>query len=96
MFQFNPDRVLRLTLKPPAQLTILRANEIKVGSCYQNKVLQTPVILVLAEGLASLHNLIKQDAYTLDGTSIPRLVRHIQKLIDATQISFAKCALLYN
>jgi hypothetical protein len=30
-----------------------------------------------AEGLALLHNLIKQDAYTLKETSIQRLERHV-------------------
>ena len=39
-----------------------------MGSCHGDEVLQSPVMLVLAKGLASLHNLIKQDAYMLDGT----------------------------
>jgi hypothetical protein len=51
---------------------------------------------VSAEGLASLHNLIKQDAHTLNGTSIQRLERHVQKLVDAAQISFAERALLHD
>jgi hypothetical protein len=54
------------------------------------------VTVVSAEGLASLYNLIKQDAYTLNGTSIQRLERHVQKLVDAAQISFAESALLYD
>jgi hypothetical protein len=83
LFPFNLDRVLRVTAKPPAQLTVLRADKIKVGSCYQDEVLQTPVTPVLAEGLVSLYNLIKQDAYTLNKTSIQRLERHVQKLAHA-------------
>jgi septum formation inhibitor MinC len=51
---------------------------------------------VSADGLASLHNLIKQDAHTLNGTSIQRLERHVQKLVNAAQISFAERALLHN
>ena len=51
---------------------------------------------VSAEGLASLYSLIKQDAHTLNGTSTQRLERHVQKLVDAAQISFAERALLYN
>jgi hypothetical protein len=51
---------------------------------------------VSAEGLASLHSLIKQDTHTLNGTSIQRLERHVQKLVDAAQISFAERALLHN
>jgi hypothetical protein len=94
MFPFNPDRVLRVTPKPPAQLTVPRADEIRVGSCYQDEVLQTPVTPVSAEGLASLHNLIKQDAHTLNETSILRLERCVQKLVNAAQVSIAECALL--
>jgi len=94
LFPLNPDRVLRVTPKPPAQSTV--ADEIRVGSCHQDEVPQTPVTPVSAEGLASLHNLIKQDAYTLNGTSTQRLERHVQKLVDAAEISFAERALLHN
>jgi hypothetical protein len=93
LFPFNPDRVLRVTPKPPAQLTIPEAGEM-VGSCPQDEVLKTPVTPVSAEALMSLHNLIKQDAHTLNETSIQRLQRHIQKLANAAQISFAESALL--
>ncbi len=96
LFPFNPDRVLKATPKPPAQSTVPTADEIRVGSCYQDEVLQTPVTPVSVEGLASLHSLIKQDAHTLDGTSIQRLERHVQKLVDAAQISFAERALLHD
>ena len=50
--------------------------------------------LVLVEALTSLYNLIKQDAHTLDETSIQRLQRHIQKLANTAQISFAERVLL--
>jgi hypothetical protein len=99
LFPFNPDRVLRVTPKPPAQSTVPRADEIRVGSCRQDEVPQTPVTPmtpVSVEGLASLHNLIKQDAHTLNGTSIQRLERHVQKLANAAQISFAERALLHD
>jgi hypothetical protein len=68
LFPFNPDRSLRVTPKPPAQSTM--ADEIRVGSCHQDEVPQTPVTLVSVEGLASLYSLIKQDAHILDRTSI--------------------------
>ncbi|KAG9228064.1 hypothetical protein BJ875DRAFT_338362, partial [Amylocarpus encephaloides] len=87
LFPLNPDRVLRVTPKPLTQSTVPRADKIRV-------VLQTPVTPVLAEGLASLHSLIKQDTYTLNETSIPRLERRVQKLVDAAQVSIAECALL--
>ena len=93
MFLFNSDRVLKATPKLLAQSTVPRADEIQVDSCYQDKVLQTPVmpvILVSAEGLVLLQNLIKQDAYILNKASIQYLERHVQKLANAAQISFTK------
>jgi hypothetical protein len=99
LFLFNPDRVLRVTPKPPAQSTVPRADEIQVGSCHQDEVPQTPVTPVTpasAEGLASLQNLIKQDAHTLNKASIQRLERHVQKLANAAQISFAERDLLHD
>ena len=39
LFPFNPDRVLRDMPKPPADLTIPKADEVKVGSCPQDVVL---------------------------------------------------------
>jgi hypothetical protein len=65
-----------------------------VGSCPQGEVLQTPVTPMSADALTSLHNLIKQDAHTFNETSIPRLQRHVQKLANAAQLSFAERALL--
>ena len=94
LFPFNPDRVLRVTPKPPTLSTVPKVDEIKVGSCYQEEVLKTPVTPVSADGLTLLHNLIKQDAHTLNETSTQRLERHVQKLVDAAQISFAERALL--
>jgi hypothetical protein len=70
LFPFNLDRVLRDMLKPPTNLTMPKADKVKVGSCLQDVVLQTPVTLVLVEAFMVLQNLIiKQDAYALDKTS---------------------------
>lgn len=96
LFPFNPERVLRATPKPPAQSTVSMADGTKAGSCHPTQVPQTPVTPVSARGLASLHDLIKQDAHTLDGTSRQRLERHVQKLAHAAQISFAERALLHD
>ena len=96
LFPFNPDRALGATPKPPAQKIVLKADETKVGSCLQDEVLQTPVTPLSAEALTSLHNLIKQDAHTLNEMSIQRLQRHVQKLANAAQISFAERALLHD
>ena len=96
LFPFNPDRVLKKTPKPPTQSTVPRADEIQVGSSNEDEVPQTPVTPVSAKGLASLHNLIKQDALTLNEKSIPRIQRHVQKLANAAQIFLADGALLNN
>jgi hypothetical protein len=92
----STQTVLRVTLKPPVQSTVLRTNKIQIGMCYQNNILLTSVTPVSAEGLVLLQNLIKQNAYTLNKASIQCLERHVQKLAYAAQISFAKHTLLYD
>jgi hypothetical protein len=93
LFPFNPDKVLANTPKPPTELTVPKADEVKVGSCPQDEVLQTPVTPVSAEALMSLQKLIKQDAHALDETSKQNLQRHVQKLANAAQTSFAEHAI---
>ncbi len=94
LVQFNPDRVLRDIPKPPAELTIPKVDEVKVGPRSQDEILQTPVTPVSAEALIWLQNLIiKQDAHALDEASKQSLQRHVQKLANATQMSLAKVAL---
>lgn len=68
----------------PAQLTLPKADDVRAGSCLQDEVVQTPVTPVSVDALTSLHNLIEQDARTLDGTGIQRLRRHVRKLVHAT------------
>ena len=94
LFPFNPDRVLRDIQKPPVELTVPKADEVKVRPPPQDEVLQTPVTPVTAEALTSLHSLIEQDAHALDETSKQRLQRRLQKFANAAQISFAERALL--
>jgi hypothetical protein len=53
-------------------------------------------MLVLAEALTLLHNIIKQEAQMYNGLSVQRLQRHVQKLANAAQVSFANYALLCN
>jgi hypothetical protein len=55
---------------------------------------QTPVTLVIAEAIMLLYNLIKQDTYTINKTSIPQIQRHIQKLANAGQTFIAYYAFL--
>lgn len=89
----QPRQSTQSYTEAPAQSIVLGVDEIKVGSCQQDEVPQTPVTPVSAEALTSLHNLIKQNAHTLNETSIQRLQRHVQKLANAAQISFAERAL---
>ncbi len=75
LFPFNPERVLRHTPKPTAEIIVPKAND--VLSCPQDQVLQmpvTPVTLVIIGALTSLHNLIRQE---LDKPYIDYIQRHI-------------------
>ena len=58
--------------RPPCResLEYTMPDQNAVGSCHQDEVSQMPVTPVLVEGFASLHNLIKQDAHTLNKASI--------------------------
>ena len=87
LFPFNPDRVLRDIPKPLAELTVPKADDVKVGSLPQDDILQTPVT---AETLTLLRSQLEQDAHALDESSKQRL----QKLANAAQVSFAERALL--
>jgi hypothetical protein len=62
----------------------------------QDNVPQTPVTPVSLEAVASLRILIEQDAHLQDDTSRQRLRRRLQKLTNATQLSFAERALLQD
>jgi hypothetical protein len=76
--------------KPPARLTMSKADEVRVGSWPEDVVLQTPVTPVLAEALVSLQDLIlQQDAHALDETSRQSLKKHLQKFTKAARVSFA-------
>jgi hypothetical protein len=96
LFPFNPDRVLSVTPKPLNAPTLPKCDGIKVGACRQEEVPRTPMTPASAEGIALLHNLIKQDAHTFNGTSTQRLECHVQKLVNAATISFAERALLHD
>jgi hypothetical protein len=54
LYPLNPDRVLKDMPKPPAELTIPKAHEVRVASCKQDIIPQTPVTPVSAEALGSL------------------------------------------
>ncbi|KAF2726478.1 hypothetical protein EJ04DRAFT_453278, partial [Polyplosphaeria fusca] len=64
-------------------------------SCPQVEVLKTPITPVTIEGLISLRTLIQRDANALpEESSKHHLQRHVQKLVNAAQVSFAKQVLL--
>ena len=91
---FNPDRVLREVPEPPAEPTLPDVHEVTVRPRLQDEIVQTPATPVSAEALIKLQNMIiQQDAHALDETSKQSLQRHLQKLINATQMSFAQDAL---
>jgi len=70
-------------------LHVPKDDEVKVESCLQGIVLQTPVT---SEALASLQIRIEDDAQFLDGPSKLRL----QKLANAAQNAFVEHALLLD
>ena len=82
--------------KPAAESTGTTIDQLRVGCSTPDQATlpQTPVTPVLAEAVAALHDLIKQDAHMLDESSRQRLQRHLQKLTNATHLSFAERALL--
>jgi len=86
----NPDKVIIDIPKPVIKPTIPVLQTYEINLSPQGEVLHTPVT---AEALISLHNLIKEDAYIENGMTKPRLQNYIQKLVNAAQTSFAKCAL---
>jgi len=91
LFPFDPDRVLKDTPKPPAELTASNTDEMKVRSCPQDDALQTPVTPVSTEALMSLQNfIIKKYSHALDETSKQSLERHLKKFTKAGQTFFAK------
>jgi hypothetical protein len=90
LYPFNPNRVLKDIPKPPAEV-VIPGTAITSTSTHdampQTPI--TPVTPVTAEALTSLHNMIKQDTHVPHETK-----RHIQKLANAAQISFAERVLL--
>jgi DDE superfamily endonuclease len=86
---FSPDRVLRDIQKPLAELSVPKNDEVKVESCPQSEVLQTPVT---AEALTLLQSRIEDDAQLLDSPSKLRL----RKLANAAEKAFAERALLLD
>jgi hypothetical protein len=85
LFPFNPDRVLRHTPKPSAELTLPKAREVMD---LQDEPPITPVTPVTKEAVTSLHNLIKQELN--EPSKLLCVQRHVQKLASAAQKSFAE------
>ena len=94
MFPFNPGRVLADTGKTPAEITVPKADEVKVRSCLQYEELPTPVTPVSVEALASLLNIVKQ--VPCNETSRQHKERLQQKVANAAHTSFARNALLQD
>lgn len=92
MFPFNPDRVLADTPKPPTELTIPKADEVREGCYPQYEALPTPATPVSAEALTSLLNIIKQ--VSDDETCRQHKERLQRKVTNAAQTFLAKNALL--
>lgn len=96
LFPFKPEKVLSDIPKPPTRPTISLANEARIARLTPDQVKspRTPVTPISVDAVASLHDLIKQDAHMLDEQSKQRLQKHVQKLTNATKLSFAERTLL--
>ena len=89
MFPFNPEKVLSDIPKPSANA--------ETDACTRDQAFQlptTPVTPACASAVTALQDLINEDTWTLDEATKRRLQRHVQKLANATQLSFAERALL--
>ena len=94
LFPFDPDKVLCDIPKPSAAAAESRIYEVNVDSCMRDQTPQTPTTPVSAEAVASLHDLIREDVAMLDEMNRQRLQKHLRKLINAAQLSFAERDLL--
>ncbi len=96
LFPFNPDKVLSVIPKPVIDLTAPSSNVASIGYTAQGQAAtpQTPVTPGSARAVTMLHNLMKSDARMLDESHKQRLQKHVQKLANATQLSFAERAVL--
>jgi len=97
LFPFNATKVIQDIPQPPEDVISQRVGEAHAD--IQDDVPQTPqtpVTPVSLEAVASLRILIEQDAHLQDDTSRQRLRRRLQKLTNATQLSFAERALLQD
>jgi hypothetical protein len=93
---WDPDRVLR-NIPKPASLTIPDPCEQIAAACSATDVVQapvTPTTPTTSDALTSLHKLITEHTDTLDEVSKRHLQKHVQKLANAAQISFADRAIL--
>ena len=99
LLPFDPDKVLGNIRKPPAEPNVQKVDEVNVGSSVQDEVLltpATPVTPVTTEAFTSLRSLIERHAHANDEMSKQRLQRCLQKLTNATEMSFAERDLLVD
>ena len=96
LFPFDPDKVLYDIPRSSPALAEPGVHEVTVDSCIRDQIPQTPTTPVSAEAVASLHNLIREDVAMLDEMNKQRLQKHLQKLINAAQLSFAERDLLHE
>ena len=96
---FDPDKVLGNIRKPSAEPNVQKVDEVNVGSSVQDEVLltpATPVTPVTTEAFTSPRSLIERHARANDEMSKQRLQRCLQKLTNATEMSFAERDLLVD
>ncbi|KAF2004661.1 DDE-domain-containing protein [Amniculicola lignicola CBS 123094] len=87
------NRVLRSMPKPPPAPNLISANEVEVVPHPQDSIQSplTPVTLVTTQGLASLQNIIINQAdHSLDARRKCSLQKNVEKLSKAAHLVFSK------
>jgi hypothetical protein len=96
LFPFNPERVLKDIPIAVVTTQVPGIREVGIDPHLEANKVQTPITPVTpgtSEAVLSLQSVINQDARALDQSSRWRLQRHLQKLTNAVNTSFAERAI---
>lgn len=98
LYPFNPRKVLDQIPKPAAEPRATGSDNAALirDSARRTISPRSPVTPLSTEAVASLQNLISQEIHSLDEARAERLQKQVQKLTNATQLSFAERALLQD
>lgn len=98
LYPFNPARVMDQIPKPVTESRPTASNTTNNGYNAASRTTppHSPSTPQSTDAVASLHNVINGEIQILDAACTGRLRRYVQKLTDATQLSFAERTLLQD